>query len=168
MPELTPQERLQPSLLDRLTDNEPELTREGPDKKILSPQRLRDSVKRDLTWLLNTTNLSAVQDLGRYPEVETSVINFGSPDLAGRVASSVDTAALARELRQAIYNYEPRLKRSSIKVRIDTTADEHRPNSLRFVIEADLWSQPLPIRLYLRTDLDFEDGEARVVEVGAE
>jgi len=168
VPELTPQERLQPSLLDRLTDYEPDLMREGPDKKILSPQRLRDSVKRDLTWLLNTTNLSTVQDLARYPEVETSVVNFGAPDLAGRVASSIDTAALARELRQAINNFEPRLKRSSLKVRIDTVAADHRPNSLRFLIEADLWSQPLPIRLYLRTDIDFEDGEARVVEVGAE
>ena len=30
MPELTPQERLQPALLDRLTDEEPATTKEPP------------------------------------------------------------------------------------------------------------------------------------------
>jgi type VI secretion system protein ImpF len=34
-------------------------------------------------------------------------------------------------------------------------------------VEADLWSQPLPLKLYFRTELDLEDGEARVTEVSA-
>jgi type VI secretion system protein ImpF len=38
---------------------------------------------------------------------------------------------------------------------------------MRFHIEAELWSQPLPLRLYLQTDVDLEDGEARVTEVAA-
>jgi type VI secretion system protein ImpF len=167
VPELTTQERLKPSLLDRLTDLEPERERETPDGRVMSHERLRESVKRDLTWILITTNLAASRDLSRYPEVERSVLNFGAPDLAGKVVTSLDSAELARRLRQAIWDFEPRLLRHTVKVRVDKDSGEHRPNSLRYVIEADLWSQPVPIRLLLRTDLDFEDGVARIVEASA-
>lgn len=165
MAELTPTERLQPSLLDRLTDDEPDKRQETGDKRVLSPQRLRDSVRRDLTWLLNTTNLTAVQELTEYPEVERSTLNFGIPDLAGKTAASVDDGALVRLLRRAIWDFEPRLLRNTVKVQIVVDPDRHNPNAVCFTIEADLWSQPLPLRLYLRTDVNLEDGEARVTEV---
>jgi type VI secretion system protein ImpF len=167
MAELTPKERLQPSLLDRLTDEEPETRTESADKRVLSPHRLRESVRRDLTWLFNTTNLASVQELADYPQAETSTINFGIPDLTGRTATSVDAAALARVLRRAIIEFEPRLLRNTVKVRAMIDPERHGSNTLRFHIEAELWSQPLPLRLYLQTDLDLEDGEARVTEVTA-
>jgi type VI secretion system protein ImpF len=53
MAELTPQERLQPSLLDRLTDEEPDQLQESREKRVLSMSRLRDFVLRDLAWLFN-------------------------------------------------------------------------------------------------------------------
>jgi type VI secretion system protein ImpF len=165
MAELTPKERLQPSLLDRLTDDEPEARSESADKRVLSPYRLRESVRRDLSWLFNTTNLAAVQDLSDYPEIEASTLNFGVPDLTGHTASSVDSVALARILRRAIIDYEPRLLRSSVKVRATVDPERHGSNTLAFHIEAELWSQPLPLRLYLQTELDLENGEARVSEV---
>ena len=37
------------------------------------------------------------------------------------------------------------------------------PNALVFTIEAELWAQPLPLRLFLRTDLDLETGEVAVI-----
>jgi type VI secretion system protein ImpF len=166
--ELTPKERLQPSLLDRLTDDEPDKRQETPDKRVLSPQRLRESVRRDLTWLLNTPNLSTVEDLSEYPEVERSTVNFGIPDLAGRTASSIDTANLIRLIRRAISDFEPRLLRNTVKVQIVVDPEQQNPNAMSFGIEADLWSQPLPLRLYLRTELNLEDGEARVTEVTME
>jgi type VI secretion system protein ImpF len=76
MAELTPKERLQPSLLDRLTDNEPERKVEGRDLRVLSPQRLRESVRRDLGWLFNSVNFVSVQDLSGHPEAERSTLNF--------------------------------------------------------------------------------------------
>jgi type VI secretion system protein ImpF len=84
MAELTPKERLQPSLLDRLTDNEPDKQQEAREKRVLSMRKLRESVQRDLAWLLNSGNLETVQDLDDYPLVSHSVINYGLPDLAGR------------------------------------------------------------------------------------
>jgi type VI secretion system protein ImpF len=165
--ELTPKERLQPSLLDRLTDDEPHTRVESPEKRVLSLDRLRDSVRRDLGFLLNATHLAAVQDLSEYPEVEHSTLNYGIPDLAGRPASSIESDDLVRAIRRAIIDFEPRLLRNTLKVSIVVDADAHNPNALRFDIEADMWSEPLPLRLYLRTELDLEDGEARVTEAAA-
>ena len=48
--------RLQPSLLDRLTDDEPHKSVESNDKRVLNKSQLRQCVLRDLAWLLNTSN----------------------------------------------------------------------------------------------------------------
>jgi type VI secretion system protein ImpF len=167
MAELTPKERLQPSLLDRLTDEDPTSRHEAPEKRVLSANRLRESVRRDLTWLFNTTNMGTIVDLTRLPEVERSTLNFGIPDLTGRTAQSLDQPSLIRALRRAIWDYEPRLLRNTVKVDVTVDPDGHGSNTMRFHIEAELWSQPLPLRLFLQTDVDLEDGEARVTETAA-
>jgi type VI secretion system protein ImpF len=165
--ELAPKERIQPSLLDRLTDDEPEKKRESADKRVLTVERLGEYVRRDIGFLLNSTHLAAVQDLGDYPEVERSTLNYGIPDFAGRTASTVDRAALAKSIRRAILEFEPRLLRKTVRVEVVVEGGQegkHSPNALRFHIEADLWCQPVPLRMYLRTDLNLEDGEARVTQ----
>jgi type VI secretion system protein ImpF len=167
MAELTPKERLQPSLLDRLTDDDPTSRQEPPERRVLSANRLRESVRRDLTWLFNTTNMASLVDLTQHPEAERSTLNFGIPDLTGRTAQSLDQPALVRALRRAIWDYEPRLLRNTVKVDVTVDPDGHGSNTMRFHIEAELWSQPLPLRLFLQTDVDLEDGEARVTEAAA-
>jgi type VI secretion system protein ImpF len=162
--ELAPRERLQPSLLERLTDDEPHAHQEGRDKRVLSPARLRESVGRDLAWLLNTVNLAAVQNLDEYPEVARSVLNFGMADLTGRTAGSINAHTLERQLARVIWDFEPRLLRSSIKVRLVIDEEKMSHNAMRFDIEAELWAQPLPLRLFLRTEIDLESGTVLVAE----
>src|ERR1700675_1163516 len=77
--ELAPQERLQPALLDRLTDDEPDKKVEGQDKRVLTKAQLRQAVLRDLVWLFNTTRLESSEDLSKTPNVRSSVLNFGLP-----------------------------------------------------------------------------------------
>lgn len=167
MAELTPKERLQPSLLDRLTDDDPTAKLESRDKKVLSPSRLRESVRRDLAWLFNTPNLATVMDLDSYPLVKSSVLNYGLPGLAGRNASSVEQSGLERHLRQAIISFEPRLLPNSVKVRLSVDPASMSHNALSFHIEAELWAQPLPLRLFFRSEIDLEAGTALVTEAGA-
>lgn len=164
MADHTTSERLQPSLLDRLTDEEPDQKQEPRERRILSSQRLRDSVRRDLNWLFNATNLTSLQPLDDYPEVERSTLNYGLPDFAGCTASSIEADALERLLRRAILEYEPRLIRNSIRVKLTVNTETLDHNAMNFSIQAELWAQPLPLRLFLRTDLDLETGEAVVSE----
>src|SRR5271157_4316244 len=109
MAELTVKERLQPSLLDRLTDDQPEKSVESRDRRVISLEKRRECVLRDLGWLLNTGRLSQVQDLDAYPEVARSVLNYGSIDLSGRHLSSTDLAELENAVKQAVLEFEPRI-----------------------------------------------------------
>jgi type VI secretion system protein ImpF len=160
--ELTHKERLQPSLLDRLTDLEPEKTQESREQRVFALTRLRESVLRDLAWLLNTTNLAAAQDLGRYPQVASSVLNFGMPDLSGTSVAGTDSATLERALRQAIVDFEPRILRNTLNVRLELNEDQMSHNAMTFLIEGELWAQPVPLRLYLKTEIDLEVGDVKV------
>jgi type VI secretion system protein ImpF len=164
MVELTPKERLQPSLLDRLTDDEPDKTQESRHRRVLSPNQLRESVRRDLSWLLNTTHLAAKQDLTAYPEVERSTLNYGVPDLSGKTSSTVDLPALEKAIRAAIWEFEPRLLRRSVRIKVVVDEQQMSHNAMSFLIEAELWAQPLPLRLFLKTDLDLETGKIFVSE----
>ncbi|AUB85631.1 type VI secretion system baseplate subunit TssE [Candidatus Thiodictyon syntrophicum] len=162
MAELIHRERLQPSLLDRLTDDEPGNPRESREQRDFSLSRLRETVLRDLAWLLNTTNLAAAQDLSAYPEVSGSVLNFGIPDLSGTTLSGTDPAALERTLRQAITDFEPRLIRHTLNVRLEVNEGQMTHHAMTFLIEGDLWAQPVPLRIYLKTEIDLEMGDVTV------
>lgn len=166
MPDLAPKERLQPSLLDRLTDDEPERQVESRDKRVLSLDRLRAGVRRDLSWLFNTSHLASAQDLSAFPEAAASTINYGLPDLAGRTASSIVGPMLENLVRRAIWQFEPRLRKNSVNVRIARTPDGYSHNAVVMTIDAELWAQPTPVRLLLRTDIDLESGEVHVAEAG--
>ena len=94
MPEKTPLELLQPCLLDRLTDDDPEKKEESRRERVMSYKKYRDGVMRDLEWLLNTEGAlrpeslawlrasgrgpaGNVPDLREYPYAFRSVINYG-------------------------------------------------------------------------------------------
>jgi type VI secretion system protein ImpF len=168
MAELTQKERLQPSLLDRLTDDDPHLQTESREKRFLTPARLRECVRRDLAWLLNTTNLASLEDLAAAPDVQNSVLNYGMPDLAGRTVSGVDSRLLERLLHQAIVNFEPRLLKGSLKVKLFVDDEKMSHNAMCFDIEAQLWAQPLPLRLFMRTEIDLENGGVSVTDLGGQ
>lgn len=164
MAEGAPRERLQPALLDRLTDQEPDKKVETRDRRVLSLRRLKDGVLRDLGWLLNTSRLEAVEDLEPYPAVRTSVLNYGIPDFSGLVASGIDTAALEKAVHESIVRFEPRIAASSLKVTVTMDRDKMSRNAMLFRIEGELWAEPTPLALYLKTELDLETGDISVAE----
>ncbi|WP_089727416.1 type VI secretion system baseplate subunit TssE [Candidatus Thiosymbion oneisti] len=164
MAELTPKERLQPSLLDRLTDDEPRQDKESREQRVLSPRQLRSSVIRDLQWLLNAVDLASVQDLSPYPQVADSVLNYGLPDLAGKNVSGLEVGSLEKGLKDIIRRFEPRILPASLEVRAVVDADSMSHNAVRFDIEGELWGQPLPQQLYLKTEVDLESGAFEVSE----
>lgn len=166
MPELTQKERLQPSLLDRLTDDHPGRQREARDRWVLTMQQLRAAVLRDLTWLLNTDCLH-LPEIAAHPQVAKSVLNYGFPDLSGVTAASVNAKELTRVLRRVIRDFEPRLIPGSVKVRVVVSEDEFNRNAVAFDIRAELWAQPIPLELMLTTDIDLETGEVTVKERSA-
>ena len=164
MAEKTTQDRLQPALIDRLTDEEPESKVESRDRRVISMRRLRECVLRDLAWLLNTTPLSQTEDLSDWPEVKGSVIDYGIRDLAGRTLSGLEPSDLERLIRDCITAYEPRILHKTLRVRAVVPEDQEHRNALSFEIEGELWGQPVPTRLYLKSEIDLEDGSMTVTD----
>jgi type VI secretion system protein ImpF len=167
MADSQPHDRLQPALLDRLTDDEPEARAESLDKRFFTLSKLRESVLREVNWLFNATQMASAEELENYPLVANSVVNYGIPAFSGTTASSIDLRTVEISLRQAIIDFEPRLLADSVRVRaVRTEADEHHHNKVSFVIECRLWAQPAPIALLLQTDVDLESGQNSVKESG--
>lgn len=166
MAELATKERLQPSLLDRLADYSPDQRQESREQRVLSFRQLKQSVLRDLSWLLNTVALNSVQDLSDYPHVVNSVLNYGVPDLTGTTVSTIDPTKLQRQIKQAIIDFEPRIIANTLKIDILVNDQQMNSASICFKIEGDLWAQPLPVRLYIRSDLDLETGEVTIKDLG--
>jgi type VI secretion system protein ImpF len=117
--------------------------------------------------LFNTTNLKATEDLDEHPHVIRSVLNYGMPDLAGKTTSGVDTVALEQAIRRAILDFEPRLVARSLRVKLFVDEKQMNHNAMSFDIEAELWAQPLPLRLFLRTSVDLENGSVDVLDMGS-
>lgn len=131
---------------------------------VSSLSELSACVKRDLDWLLNACQYSPQEALKDYPEVEASVVNYGLPDLTGKTASGFDLRNMERLLKKALLNFEPRIIRRTLIVRIlaDETLFSH--NAVSFEIEGELWAEPIPLYMHLRTEFELENGSVSVVD----
>lgn len=136
---------------------------ESADRAMLSSRKLRESVQRDLGWLLNSTSLDTVQALDRYPQVARSVVNFGMPSFAGKALHAIDPQQTARRIRETIEAFEPRLSRVQVTPETDKPEDGV---TLAFRIEAELWGHPASQHLIMKTSIDIETGDVRVGDSG--
>ncbi|MBI5384366.1 MAG: type VI secretion system baseplate subunit TssE [Verrucomicrobia bacterium] len=157
MAELTPIEKLQPCLLDRLTDDDPTKQEESRNQRVVSPQRYRRGVLRDLEWLFNASAylpLAGLEEfsLQDYPEAARSVINFGTRQLTGLIAPDLD--ALREQLAEAIQFFEPRIIPRSMTINSNLER-----NVVSFEIQGDLWANPVPEHLLINTKVDLETGQ---------
>ncbi len=159
------QDRLQPSLLDRLTDEAPGEMAEARSARPIDARRLREILQRDLAWLLNTCNLEDQIDAEAFPEAAASVLNYGVTDVAGTF-SVQDRAVMIRDaIRRSVTLFEPRIDASTLNVVL--RSEEHaRETVISFDIRADMWAQPLPLNLYLRSEVDLTTGALTLETAG--
>jgi type VI secretion system protein ImpF len=161
MADLNPRDRLQPFLLDRLTDDTPGALKESREKAVMSPQQLRAALLRDLARLLNTPAPIASEGIADFPNVATSVLNYGVPDLTGTTSSGVGVMALERDILRAIQNFEPRLEKRTVSVHM-LSEEDVGPNVLALEIRGQVIANPMPEALYLKTSVDLETGQIDV------
>ena len=167
MAELNRTERLQPSLLDRLTDLAPTARRESLDQQTLTMAQLRRAVLRDLAWLLNATNLAAIDDLPEGSLVAQSTLNFGIPGIAGVGSRAMEAGGLAARITEAIRAFEPRIRAETVKVTARPVERDEGLPVLVLEISGELWAQPVPQQLFLETSIDLETRLATVVDAKA-
>lgn len=180
MAETTARGRLNPTLFDKLVADseiggirgseveELEAKRDTlhyfsvPQIENFNERALRATVRRELAWLLNTTNLGAAVDLEPYPQVQTSVLNYGVPDLAGKSYSGRLIAQRARDIRTAIRNFEPRIDENTL--RVDAVDGVERENSITFLITGDVRNAVRAMPVKFRTDVEADTSAVTVRE----
>ncbi len=156
-------EKIQPCLLDRLTDNSPERKEESAGERVVSISRYREGVLRDLKWLLGASRHSDGEDLQFYPSIQTSTLNYGIRSMCGRMSESAGGGALEREIIAAIEAFEPRIDASSLTVEMKENTASHAKNELIIEIRGDLWARPMPEEFMIKTQIDLETGELKTV-----
>ncbi len=158
MAELMPKELLQPCLLDRLTDDSPQTSREGRHERVVSLRQFRQAVLRDLETLLNSKMRPFDDPIYSFERAAHSVLNYGIPEIYGRTTSGIDPVELEKLIRQAIETFEPRIAAASLGVRVMVPQSHEVMRSLVFEISGDLWAHPAPDHLLVETEVDLESG----------
>ncbi|HMO79254.1 MAG TPA: type VI secretion system baseplate subunit TssE [Pyrinomonadaceae bacterium] len=153
--------RVTPSVLDRLIDLEPRHSEEAPKSRSTSLHELKQSVRRDLEWLLNTRcHIDAIDD--KLEETPNSVAFYGLPDFTGvSVKSHIEQKRMTRAIEDAIRRFEPRF--INLKVFMDPLENVDR--QLRFRIEATLDTEPAPEPIVFDSVLNSGGGGFEVVEL---
>ena len=152
------QRNILPSLLDRLIDEEPNNRNEARERLAQSLADLKDSVRRDIEWMLNTRR-APIEPPESAKELWKSVYCYGLPDTTGMTISSVeDRGRMARLVAAAISAFEPRL--INVNVEMDDAPGGDR--TLRFRIDALLRVEPAPARIYFDTTLELTSGQYEV------
>lgn len=157
-------ERLQPSLLDRLTDESPTELKERREDRVIDLRQLRDIIQRDLSWLLNTADAGQLVDENLYPNVSRSVLNFGIAHVSGDYSTAQRAELIRKSILNAVQAFEPRIHPGSLDVELRMDKDNHQ-SLVAFDIRADMWAQPMPIELYLRSQVDVTKGTIELERV---
>ena len=147
------------SALDRLIDLEPDNRMENPMSRSQSVRLLRNSVRRDLEWLLNSRRIAASPDEGM-KELNRSVYLYGLPDLSAlTMASTADRNRLVRSILTTINLFEPRL--TNVRLVMVETPDAGKKDA-RLRIEAMLRMDPVPEPVSFDTVIELKSGNCHL------
>jgi type VI secretion system protein ImpF len=141
MPKLDPNVKIVPSLLDRLLDDEPGVSKEPATSRIQDLRALERAVARDVEALLNSRQENLEELAAEFVEVNRSLVTYGLPDLTSlSLLSQDDRNRIRRAVEQAITVFEPRL----LRVRVALEAPRDHDQGVRFRIDAFLRVDPSP------------------------
>jgi type VI secretion system protein ImpF len=153
---------VQPSVLDRLTDETP---RSSADPRMSYAESLRVfkvAAQRDLEWLLNTRR-TADAEVEKFDELRRSLYNFGMPDITSMSRDSVVARKqLLQQVEETLAIFEPRL--ANVQISMVEVEGEQRRRELRFVVEATLRLDPTPEQVIFDTVLHFASGQIDLTE----
>jgi type VI secretion system protein ImpF len=163
MPHSVPDSAVTLSVFDRLIDQDPRSSKEVALTRAQSVRALRESVRRDLEWLLNTRRI-AVPPEEALRELNRSVYLFGLPDFTGYSLSTLaDRTRLIRLLQAAVKIYEPRIAKARI---VPVEGADNSTRTVRFRVEGLLLMDPEPEHVSFDTVLQLTSGQYEVQNAG--
>jgi type VI secretion system protein ImpF len=132
---------LVPSVLDRLLDDEPDVSREAPRNHNQILADLKQSLRRDLENLLNSRCRCLLwpSDLA---ELDKSLVNYGVPDITGAdLGAAKGREQFCRTVQGVLRQYEPRFKTVTVQMLANP---DPLDRTLNFRIDGLLYADPAP------------------------
>lgn len=147
------------SVLDRLIDLEPDNRMENSLSRSQSVRLLKNAVRRDLEWLLNSRRICDPPDEG-LKELNRSAYVYGLPDLSSlTMLASGDRNKLVRQVLATINLFEPRL--ANVRLVMVETPDSAKKD-VRLRVEAMLRMDPVPEPITFDTVIELKSGNCRL------
>jgi len=158
---------LLPTLFDRLCDDRPAERSELPAAYVLTPDGLRENVRRDLAFLLNTVSHDDSLDAVAHPLAAASVLNFGVPPLIAGPLDMGQWRRIETIVRAAIARFESRIDLQTVEV-LPLAEDRGAPGGFmpRIQIKGRIRSQPYPLEFTVQSAVDLASGRLGGVTVG--
>jgi type VI secretion system lysozyme-like protein len=134
-------------LFARLRDDEPKRHEEAQPQRVLTRDRILESVRGELSRLLNTRCSETIEGLQGQ---ERTVLNYGLPDFFTlSPTSDGDRQRLARLIVEAVRAYEPRLRNPLAEVTPDTTNGRALRVMLSGLLIVEQLSEPVSFPLLI-------------------
>jgi type VI secretion system protein ImpF len=150
---------LVPSILDRLTDLEPDTRTEPAGGHAMTWRDVKDAVRRDLENLLNTRQVHPRLPAD-YEEAAQSVLTYGLPDFTqGTVGTPKERDTLRMSIEDVLQRFEPRLRH--VKVTIGA-APNRFDRTLHLTIEGELVVHPYAEAVAFDTVVESTTGEVKM------
>lgn len=141
MPDPQDKRPVQVSLLDRLTDDDPDHEQESPLSGKKLERMIREGMRRDIEGFLNTRR-RCVPVPASLTDAAGSVVDYGVPDFVGRTLSSDRRRKqFLRTIEECLRRHEPRFK--SVHLEMLGAVDEAE-RSFHFRIDAVVYADPAP------------------------
>ena len=148
------------SVLDRLIDYEPDVSREAIASRSKNLRQLKEALRRDLEWLLNTRQVAG----GLPPDLEElnrSLAAYGIPDFTNlNITNSDDQKRIRTEIEDAVRIFEPRLESVNVSFQPSSSND----GKIHFRIDANLKIEPAPEPITFDTTVQMGSGQYVVKE----
>jgi type VI secretion system protein ImpF len=160
MPRTDNEVRVTPSVLDRLLDYEVGKSRESAGSRSRNLRELKECVRRDIEWLLNTrqSNIFLPADL---KETNSSIAGYGLPDFSSTsIRNPAELIRVRQAIETAVDRFEPRLQ--DVRITIDAIPEGERV--IHFRIDARLRVEPSPEPVVFDSVMRLGSGECVVKE----
>ena len=133
--------RARASLIDRLVDHSPRVSREIRPLRTLDRDALRAAVRRDLGWLLNTRTPLSTEE---FDNRELTVTEYGIPDFGGfSPENERHLKRMAGRLARAITAYEPRLQDVEVALSLEMDTERRLEMIISAVMAVDEFREPV-------------------------
>ncbi|RKZ06097.1 type VI secretion system baseplate subunit TssE [Candidatus Fermentibacteria bacterium] len=140
------------SILDRLVDMEPGVSREPVQHRLFDISRIKAMVVRDLENLLNTRR-QILPVPASYKEVNNSVFMYGIGDFTSENPRSPSVRRqLRQDIEKTISRFEPRLKNVTVRLEEDIEAGRNVRFRISGMLVVESETEPVTFDTYFDTN----------------